>query len=97
MLDDKITVADIPDIIFLVAECSDNLGSFKLTYNELPEILEELINYILDKFNVIPDEQEDSFRRMVSMVVKLVMLKPRVKRACTTLLDKLNIFKKCTK
>ena len=97
MQDGKVDTTDIPDIVLLVIECSNNLGSFNLTYNELPEVLEEFINYLLERFDVIPDDQEESFKRMVSMIVKLVMLKPKVKKACLSLANKINIFKSCKK
>ncbi len=89
MKDGKVTSSDIPDIFNIVIECCDNLGKFNLSYNELPEILEELINYILEHYDLIPDDEEEDFQKMISTVIKLVMLQPKIKKGCIKLWGKL--------
>lgn len=94
MKDGKVTSSDIPDIFNIVISCTDNLGKFNLTYDELPEILEELVNYILNHFNLIPDEEEEDFQKMINTAIKLVMLQPKIKKGCLKLWNKLNCCKK---
>lgn len=84
MEDGKITSRDIPDIMLLVINCTDNLGTFNLSYEELTDVLEETINYLLEHFKVIPEDDKDDFRLMTKTVVKLVMLRPRVKTCITS-------------
>jgi hypothetical protein len=89
MADGKITTRDIPDIILLVVQCTNNLSKFNLTYEELGEALEETINYLLDHFKVIPENDKDDFRAMVKTIVTLVMLQPKVKSCLLGCMNKL--------
>ena len=55
MADGKVDATDIPDITLLVVDCVSNLKKFKLTVDELPIVLEEILIYIFDKYEVIPE------------------------------------------
>ncbi len=79
MNDGKIDKKDIPDIMILVVYCTNNLKKFNLSYNELEEVLEETIMYLLNHFNVIPEESKEEFKMMTKSMVELVMLQPKVK------------------
>ncbi len=79
MNDGKIDKKDIPDIMILVVYCTNNLKKFNLKYDELGEVLEETIMYILNHFKVIPDEQKEEFKVMTNSMVQLVMMQPKVK------------------
>lgn len=94
MKDGKINVSDIPDIFNIVIECSENLGKFNLTYNELPEILNDLINYILNRYDLIPEEEEEEFQKMINIAIKLVILQPKIKKGCLKFWNKINFCKK---
>nr|QFG74253.1 MAG: hypothetical protein [Megaviridae environmental sample] len=93
MSDGKIDAMDIPDITLLVVECATNLKKFRVTENELPGLLIDILNYIFDKYEIIPDDQEEKFKNMMETVIKLVLLKPRVKKCIRKMLDNL----RCTK
>jgi hypothetical protein len=80
MKDGKIDISDIPEIIEIITDTYNNLSKIKVTYEELPEIFNEIIEYIINKFNIIPDDQEDDFRKIVAMAIKLIMIKPNVKK-----------------
>ena len=84
MIDGKIDKNDIPDIIILIVYCTNNLKNFKLSYNQLSEVLEEIIIYLLEHFNVIPEEKKDEFMQMIQTMIKLVMLQPKVKSCITS-------------
>ena len=79
MSDGKIDKKDIPDIIVMVVYCTNNLKKFNLSYNEMGEVLEETIMYLLNHFNVVPEENKEEFRVMTKSMVELVMMQPRVK------------------
>jgi hypothetical protein len=79
MNDGKIDKNDIPDIILLLVYCTNNLKKFNLSYNELSNVLEETVLYILNHFDVIPDDKKDEFMEMIQTMIKLVMLQPKVK------------------
>jgi hypothetical protein len=79
MSDGKIDKKDIPDIMVLVIYCTNNLKKFNLSYNELGEVLEETIMYLLNHFDVIPEENKEDFKIMTKSMVELVMMQPKVK------------------
>lgn len=85
MTDGKIDKKDIPDIIELVIYCTNNLKKFNLTYDELGEVLEETIMYLLNNFDAIPDDSKDDFITMTKSMVKLVMMQPKVKSCLTSI------------
>jgi len=87
MSDGKIDKKDIPDIIVMVVYCTNNLKKFNLSYNELGEVLEETIMYLLNNFNVIPEENKEEFIIMTKSMVELVMMQPRVKSSLTSILN----------
>ena len=94
MKDGKVTAGDIPEIFNIVIECSENLGKFNLSYNELPDLLNELINYILVHYDLIPDDEEEEFQKMINTAIKLVMLKPKIKKGCLRMWKKIKFCKK---
>lgn len=79
MKDGKIDKTDIPDIMILIVYCTNNLKKFNLSYNELGEVLEETIMYLLNHFDVIPEESKEEFIVMTKSMVELVMMQPKVK------------------
>jgi hypothetical protein len=89
MEDGKIDKKDIPDIMILVLYCTNNLKKFNLTYNELSEVLEETLLYLLNHFKVIPEEQKYDFTLMTKTMVNLVMFKPKIKSCLFSCWNKL--------
>jgi len=90
MEDGKVTVADMPEIIEMATNCYNNLSKVHLTYEELPDVLIEIINYILDKYELVPEEEEEEIMKMVNMGVKLIMLTPKVKKCCISVWNKMS-------
>lgn len=89
MKDGRIDSNDIPEFVFILTEAYNNLGNVKIEYNELPEVIVEVIDYILDKYNLVPEEEIEQFTKMIEVAVKLVTMKPNVKKGC------LKYFKFC--
>jgi hypothetical protein len=85
MNDGKIDKKDIPDILILVVYCTNNLKKFNLSYNELGEVLEDTIMYLLNHFNAIPEDSKEEFKAMTNSMVQLVMMQPRVKSCFSSL------------
>lgn len=92
--DGKIDAFDIPNITLLVVECTSNFKKFNLTYEEIPEVLNEILNYIFKKYDVVPDDQEEKFLGMIETVVKLVLLQPKIKKGLKKLISKISCCKK---
>ena len=82
MKDGKVDAYDIPEIMTIVTECYNNLGRIKVTYEELPEILGEIVDYIFTKYDLVPDEEEEKFKNMIDTVITLIMLQPKIRKGC---------------
>ena len=94
MKDGKIDRNDIPDIVVLLVYCTNNLKDFNLTYVELKDVLEETISYLLNQFNVIPEDSKEEFNKMINTMVSIVMLTPRVKSCFFSFWDFIRCKKK---
>ncbi len=79
MKDGKIDSSDIPEIMLIIMECTNNLEKFNLTYNQIVEVLEEVILFILEEQNVIPDDKKEDIYKMIRTSIKLVLLQPKLK------------------
>ena len=90
MADGKVTMADMPEIIEMATNCYNNLSKVHLTYEELPDVLKEIICYILDKYDLVPEEEEEQFMKMIDTGVNLIMLSPKVKKCCVSIWNKLS-------
>ena len=82
MKDGKVDAYDIPEIMAIVTECYNNLGRIKVTYEELPEVLKEIVDYIFTKYDIVPDDQEEKFKNMIDTVITLIMLQPKIRKGC---------------
>jgi hypothetical protein len=87
MSDGKIDKKDIPEIIILVVYCTNNLKKFNLTTNELGEVLEDTIMYLLNRFNVIPEDKKEEFKIMTKSMIDLVMMQPKVKSCFNSIIN----------
>ena len=97
MKDGKIDSTDIPDIMLIIMECTNNLEKFNLTYNQLVEVLEEVVLYVLEEQNVIPDDKKEDIYKMIRSTIKLVLLQPKLKSCLTGVWTKLKNLICCGK
>ena len=89
MADGKITTRDIPHIMLIVVHTTNNLKSFNLTYNEMCEVLEDIVIFILEHFKVIAEEEKDDIVAMIKSCVELTMMQPKVKNCLISVWNKL--------
>jgi len=87
MSDGKIDKKDIPDIVVLVVYCTNNLKKFNLSADELGEVLEDTIMYLLNHFKVIPDDKNSEFRIMTKSIIDLVMMQPKFKSCFNSIIN----------
>ena len=87
MNDGKIDKKDIPEIVVLIVYCTNNLKKFNLSANELGEVLEDTIMYLLLHYNVIPDDKKEEFKAMTNSMISLVMMQPRVKSCFNSIIN----------
>ena len=89
MKDGKITTQDIPNITLIVVHATNNLKSFNLTYNELSEILQDIIVFLLEHFKVLPEDGKADILAMIKSCVELTMMQPKVKNCLVNVWNKL--------
>jgi|TARA_Y100000389_G_C17154215_1_gene361077 hypothetical protein len=94
--DGKVTAGDIPEIVAIVTGCYNNMSKFNLTYEELPEVLVQIVNYIIETYNLIPDDEEEEFKRMIDTAVKLIMLQPKIKKGVIFVWKKIKSVLTCS-
>lgn len=76
---DNFIMFDIPEIIFIIVDAYNIMSEIKLDSNNLPLLIKLLFNYIVDKFELIPENKKAAFDRLVDSAIKLIMLQPIVK------------------
>lgn len=89
MKDGKITTQDIPNITLIIVHATNNLKSFNLTYNELSEILQDIIVFLLEHFKVLPEDAKADILAMIKSCVELTMMQPKVKNCLINIWNKL--------
>ncbi|ADO67499.1 hypothetical protein crov465 [Cafeteria roenbergensis virus] len=82
--DGKIDMADIPEILLLVALGYNKSTKFTVSIDQLPELLTELVNIIIVKYDLIPDVLQSQFNKILQSSITLILLMPRVKATCTS-------------
>jgi len=97
MMDGKIDKKDIPEIIILVVYCTNNLKKFNLSYDELGTVLEDTVMYLLNHFNVIPEDKKEEFKIMTKSMIDLVMMQPKVVSCFSALRKNIWNFITCCK
>lgn len=80
MEDGQITLKDLPDLVFFLVECYNNLSNIKLYKNDIPDFLRELVKKIINDSHIIPDNQKEEFLKLLEMAINLVMIQPKVKK-----------------
>ena len=88
MKDGKIDQNDVPQIIFLIMDVYNQLPQFHLSYEDLPQLIKLLYNFIIekliaDKKITLSNDEIANFEKLVDISINLVMLQPIVKKQVT--------------
>lgn len=87
--DGKVDSKDIPELMLIVLEVTDNLKKFNLTYDEILKVLEEFIIYIIETKNLVEEKDKEEVNRLIKTVIKLTMARPVVSKWFKKMWDKL--------
>jgi len=77
--DGKITPSDIPQILIVISEIIHNIDSIHLSADLVPVLIKMLLNEVVVKKNLVPENMKGDFDRMVDSSIKLLMMQPIVK------------------
>ncbi len=93
MKDGKLNEYDIPDIVLIIGELITNKPKLTLTSETLSELIQELIFFIIKKYQLKADEHQiDTFNRLIESSIKLLMFQPKIKEKINGCLNRINIF-----
>ena len=93
MKDGKIDQYDAPELVFLITDAYNEMSNLHLTYEDLPVLIKMLYGFIVDKFDLIPNDKKADFEKLVDVAVKLVMLQPKVEIQVNRCLGWFSCFK----
>ncbi len=93
MKDGKIDQYDAPELVFLITDAYNEMSNLHLTYEDLPVLIKMLYGFIVDKFDLIPNDKRADFEKLVDVAVKLVMLQPKVEVQVNKCLGWFSCFK----
>ena len=77
--DNKVEQTDIPEFVFLIMEAYNSLPKAKLSKEEIPEFISCIYNYLVEKYNLIPNEEKNKYETLVASSIKLVLMTPQLK------------------
>ncbi len=86
--DGKVDLKDLPELMLIVLEVTDNLNKFNLTYDEILIVLEEFIMYIIETKNLVENKDMPEVNRLIKTVIKLTMARPAVSKWFKKIWDK---------
>lgn len=79
MHDGKVDQYDIPEIVFVISDAVNSLPTFQVTKEVVPVLIKMLYNFIVDKYNLVPEDKKADFERMVDSSLRLLMMQPKIK------------------
>lgn len=79
MHDGKVDQYDIPEIVFVISDAVNSLPTFQVTKEVVPVLIKMLYNFIVNKYNLVPEDKKADFERMVDSSLRLLMMQPNIK------------------
>jgi hypothetical protein len=86
--DNVIDKNDIPALMVLIGDCYNNINQFHISYEDIPDLMNELITYLLNKHNLVKEDNKEAVFDMIENCIKLIMFQPRVRNKCIKLYNK---------
>ena len=95
MKDGKIDQYDIPEFVFIITDTYNEMSKFRLTYDELPQLIKMIYTFMVQKLNLIPEDKRPEFECLVNSALRLVMMQPIIRQTTNNCFSKL--FPSCFK
>lgn len=89
--DGVVNLMDVPELVKIVVLAYNNIGRLHVSTEELPEFLTAVLQLVVNKFNLIPEDNIEQFQKLTEKVIALVLLVPSVNVAATKCLSCCNI------
>jgi hypothetical protein len=89
LADGKLDATDIPEIVYLIMDAYNTIGSIKVTKDDLGSFVKLIFKFVVDKYNLLPSDKFAEYELMLMSSVKLVLLTPQVDSSVKSLRDTL--------
>ena len=90
MKDGVINQYDIPELIFMISSLLNSTNKLKISSDNYKVLIKMLYNFIINKYNLIPEINRPDFERLTDMAIRLVLLQPKITKTFN------NIFSCCS-
>lgn len=77
-MDGKVDAKDIPDLMLIILDVTDNLSKLNLTYEEVLKVLEEFVIYIIESKDLVREKDREDVNRLIKTAIKLTLARPQV-------------------
>ena len=74
--DGKIDIYDVPEIVYIIVDTYNSLSFLKVSFELIPVLVRLIYKYITDEYDIIPDNIDNNFERLLDSAIKLVSLQP---------------------
>jgi hypothetical protein len=91
--DGKVDQSDIPELVFIISETVNSLGSFNVSVDMVPVVIKMIYKFIVEKYNLVPEDKKADFERIVDSSLRLLMFQPTIRKGLNSCLA----FLTCTK
>ena len=93
--DGKLDSSDVPELVFLIMDTYNTVGNVRVSKELLEEFVKQVFKFIVEKYNLLPQDKMTEYESMIVSSVKLVLLTPSVDSALKSFGEKLKKFFKC--
>jgi len=90
--DGKLDSSDVPELVFLIMDTYNTVGNVRVSKEHLEEFVRRIFQFIVEKYNLLPQDKMTEYEYMLVSSVKLVLLTPQVSTLVKTCEDKLRKF-----
>ena len=93
--DGKLDSSDVPELVFLIMNTYNTVGNVRVSKELLEEFVKQVFKFIVEKYNLLPQDKMTEYESMIVSSVKLVLLTPSVDSVLKSFGEKLKKIFKC--
>jgi hypothetical protein len=97
LADGKLDSTDIPEIVYLIMDAYNTLGSVRVSKEDLGSFVKLIFQFLVEKYKLLPIDKLPEYESMLMSSVKLVLLTPQVDAAVKNISDSLVKYFICWK
>jgi len=95
LADGKLDSTDIPEIVYLIMDAYNTIGSVTVSKEDLGIFVKLLFTFLVDKYKLLPSDKLPEYESMLMSSVKLVLLTPHVDSVVKNLSESLRKYFIC--